>query len=215
MSTDIPNDNVPHISSNLDADDLTIYNAGTQHFGGGFSINSSLLKRGKPPLVFAGENEITTGGSNKSKNVSDLFNQFVIPAGLMSPELGISFSGGGQDDEPDDYFDDLGSDFELDSSDDGDESVTDGEDEYDIVSLNNEETNRDIDKQSVVPDTLFDELFKLSVQTNPIERNVNAAIPKPPPVMSNKSSRPHPAKKNRRTRKRHNKASKKRGTRKR
>ena len=66
----------------------------------------------------------------------------------------------------------MGDEFDLDFGDsDEDEDLSEDEDEDDLFSLDNDEEVRLDNQKAVVPDYLFEELFKLSVYVNPVERN--------------------------------------------
>jgi hypothetical protein len=194
--------NINHTNEKLqgcmDANDLIfVKNSNGEYSGGGFSINSALMKQGISPIT------TITGGTSNGESVSDLFNHMVVPAGLMGPisSLKNSIVGGGystdnnddksvtdedeefvEDIDEDEEFDDLGDEFDLDLGDsdedeyeneDEDEDENEDEDEYedDLISLDNDEEVRLDNQKAVVPDYLFEELFKLSVYVNPVERN--------------------------------------------
>ena len=54
-------------------------------YSGGFSVNSILMKQGISPMVTMNNNSsLTHGGSNSSSNVSDLFDNLVVPNWLLS-----------------------------------------------------------------------------------------------------------------------------------
>jgi hypothetical protein len=175
------------LQGGMDANDLVFVKNSNGYSGGGFSINSALMKQGIAPMT------TMSGGTSNGESVSDLFNHMVVPAGLMGPisSLKNSIVGGGgyhtdndeksvtdeyeefvEDTDEDEEFDDLGDEFDLDFGDsDEDEDEDLDEDEDDLISLDNEEENRLDNQNAVVPDYLFEELFKLSVYVNPVERN--------------------------------------------
>jgi hypothetical protein len=76
---------------------------------GGFSVNSIMMKGGISPIMTLNDSTAQTGGSN---NVSDLFNDLVVPNWVLSyPTIygggGDSKSNNNSDDESDDEEDDV------------------------------------------------------------------------------------------------------------
>jgi hypothetical protein len=77
---------------------------------GGFSVNSIMMKGGISPIMTLNGSTAQTGGAN---NVSDLFNDLVVPNWVLSyPTIyggeGTDYSGGGNniiDDDEDDVID--------------------------------------------------------------------------------------------------------------
>jgi hypothetical protein len=186
------------LQEGMDANDLVfVKNSNGEYSGGGFSINSALMKQGISPMT------TISGGTSNGESVSDLFNHMVVPAGLMGPisSLKNSIVEGGystddnddksvtdeeeeeeeivEDMDEDEEFDDLGDEFDLEFGDsDEDEDLSEdeefddlGDEDDDLISLDNDEEVRLDNQKAVVPDYLFEELFKLSVYVNPVERN--------------------------------------------
>ena len=219
MTTEPNNNHInKKIQGSMDANDLVfIKNSNGEYSGGGFSINSALMKRGIAPMT------TMSGGATNGESVSDLFNHMVVPAGLMGPSLSLkhNITGGNYLTDDDDTimddddtimddddtimddddtiiddddiiidntamedneydsksdnneYDDLGDDFEFefdDSSEDENFDEDSDEDNLDDFSLDSEEKRLN-NQNAIVPDYLFEELFKLSVYENPIERN--------------------------------------------
>lgn len=75
---------------------------------GGFSVNSIMMKGGISPIMTLNDSTAQKGGSN---NVSDLFNDLVVPNWVLSyPTIyggGDSKSNNNSDDESDDEEDDV------------------------------------------------------------------------------------------------------------
>jgi hypothetical protein len=63
------------MSSSLDAEDLIFYSDDNNNiYSGGFKVNSILMKNGSSPIITLNQN-----GGEKMDNVSDLFQNLVVP----------------------------------------------------------------------------------------------------------------------------------------
>ena len=96
----------------MDHNDFVFSRGGDgQIYGGGFSVGNILDKfGGGSPLVtlnYNENNENQTGGSNKTEQFSDIFNNYVVPTGLFSLPYKSCSSTNNRDCENDVINDDL------------------------------------------------------------------------------------------------------------
>ena len=66
------------MTSHFNENDLVMYKKGGQTYSAGFNINSVMLQYGISPIT-----SLPSGDQTGGNNVSDLFNNLAIPAGLF------------------------------------------------------------------------------------------------------------------------------------